>query len=1040
MSKKLYYIISLAAIILGLSSSVLLSYTYFKGYNTIISLFCSDSGYLDCSSVISGKYSSIFGLPISVLGVWLYIMAALYLIFPLMNNDKKNYLYGLLFWMLILANIANLALLLVSIFEKNSLCTFCVIHYISTLMLTFAVLRNDFKNKVIKESKSYFKSLWSNRLYKKDVITFVIVGLFMLSSLFLFSQSTLNSWTKLKFESSFFKQKILDFDAKNVPFIGDSNAPAKFLVFHDYQCGVCLNSYYEFKALAKEYPKLVKVQYINFPFFSSSRKSKFDSNKLSQYSLVAHKFGKYFEFTELIYESLQKKIYIDLNRIKEIFKKLNITKPFSEIEKIANESSAEIDRQKAFAKKVGVRGTPTILFNGRVIPSGHNKRFIDKLIEVTKLSVKTGKRIEDLVDLSTPSVKPKPASSKLISYFRKPVFNFDAKDAPFIGVKDAPVKFLVFHDYQCGFCLRSYYEFKALAKEYPKLVKVQYINFPFFGATKKSKLVSNELAKYSLAAHKFGKYFEFTELIYESIKNNVPIDLNQIKAIFKKLNITKPFSQIEKIANESSAEIDRQKAFAKKVGVRGTPTILLNGRVAGSGHDSKLISEFIEVTKLSIKTGKKIEDLVDLSVPPVKPKPAENKLASYFKQPVFNFDAKDAPFIGVKDAPVKFLVFHDYQCGFCLRSYYEFKALAKEYPKLVKVQYINFPFFGATRKSKLVSNELAKYSLAAHKFGKYFEFTELIYESIKNNVPIDLNQIKAIFKKLNITKPFSQIEKIANESSAEIDRQKAFAKKVGVNGTPTILLNGRIAGSGHDGKLIGKLIDLTKLSIKTGKKIEDLVDLSAPSVKPKPAENKLVSYFKQPVFNFDAKDAPFIGVKDAPVKFLVFHDYQCGFCLRSYYEFKALAKEYPKLVKVQYINFPFFGATRKSKLVSNELAKYSLAAHKFGKYFEFTELIYESIKNNVLIDLNQIKAIFKKLNITKPFSRIEKIANESSAEIDRQKAFAKKVGVRGTPTILLNGRIAGSGHDGKLIGKLIDLTKLSIKTGKKVEDLIKAGN
>jgi protein-disulfide isomerase len=81
-------------------------------------------------------------------------------------------------------------------------------------------------------------------------------------------------------------------------------------------------------------------------------------------------------------------IYIDLNRIKEIFKKLNIKAPISKIEKIAKQSSNEVARQKAFAKEIGVRATPTILLNGRIVSGGHNSQFINKLID----SIKTGKK------------------------------------------------------------------------------------------------------------------------------------------------------------------------------------------------------------------------------------------------------------------------------------------------------------------------------------------------------------------------------------------------------------------------------------------------------------------------------------------------------------------------------------------------------------------------------------------------------------------------------------------------------------------------
>lgn len=54
-------------------------------YDTNI-LVCPESGVINCQSVITSQYSDIFGIPTSILGLILFILA---LIFLFRNNDYK---------------------------------------------------------------------------------------------------------------------------------------------------------------------------------------------------------------------------------------------------------------------------------------------------------------------------------------------------------------------------------------------------------------------------------------------------------------------------------------------------------------------------------------------------------------------------------------------------------------------------------------------------------------------------------------------------------------------------------------------------------------------------------------------------------------------------------------------------------------------------------------------------------------------------------------------------------------------------------------
>ena len=142
--------------------------------------------------------------------------------------------------------------------------------------------------------------------------------------------------------------------------------------------------------------------------------------------------------------------------------------------------------------------------------------------------------------------------------------------APFLGPEKAPVVVVAFSDFECPYCgtVGTLFE-EALAK-YPKEVKVVF---------KQSPLAMHKLARSaalaSLAAHRQGKFWQYHDLLFENQKS-----LSEAKytELAKKLGLNLEKFNRDYKAPVSQQALERDIADAQLAGVRGTPTIFVNGR------------------------------------------------------------------------------------------------------------------------------------------------------------------------------------------------------------------------------------------------------------------------------------------------------------------------------------------------------------------------------------------------------------------------------------------------------------------------------
>lgn len=180
-------------------------------------------------------------------------------------------------------------------------------------------------------------------------------------------------------------------------------------------------------------------------------------------------------------------------------------------------------------------------------------------IERAKLQNAFAKRLFEKYDTKILLEEPEPFVQKI-----------DVANEPFQGPANAPVTVVMFTDFQCPACAATYPVLRKVIFEFGDKVRFVVRDFP---------LVNNHENAFNAAvaanaANAQGKFFEYKEILYQ---NQDQLEKNFLVEYASKigLNIEKFIADLEN--QKFAEEVREDMKDGEKYGVRGTPTIFVNG-------------------------------------------------------------------------------------------------------------------------------------------------------------------------------------------------------------------------------------------------------------------------------------------------------------------------------------------------------------------------------------------------------------------------------------------------------------------------------
>ena len=151
------------------------------------------------------------------------------------------------------------------------------------------------------------------------------------------------------------------------------------------------------------------------------------------------------------------------------------------------------------------------------------------------------------------------------------IYEIDVLGSPFKGPVQAPVEIVIFSDFQCPYCSKLVPILDQVKTLYPKEVKVVFKNYPL-----RNHSYARKAAIAALAANEQGEFWPFHDGLFE---NHSQIDDTFILMLADKLDLDREQFQRDMKNQKIWAQINKDIQEAKKVGVRGTPTVMVNGKL-----------------------------------------------------------------------------------------------------------------------------------------------------------------------------------------------------------------------------------------------------------------------------------------------------------------------------------------------------------------------------------------------------------------------------------------------------------------------------
>ncbi|HEY0080707.1 MAG TPA: thioredoxin domain-containing protein [Pyrinomonadaceae bacterium] len=153
------------------------------------------------------------------------------------------------------------------------------------------------------------------------------------------------------------------------------------------------------------------------------------------------------------------------------------------------------------------------------------------------------------------------------------------------------------------------------------------------------------------------------------------------------------------------------------------------------------------------------------------------------ESPVFKVAIDDQPMKGNPAATVTVVEFTDYQCPSCAQVNPVLERLMTEYADRAKFVVRDYPL--AQHENAFKAAEAAE---AAREQGKYWEYTSILF---RNQSALEVDKLKAYATQLGLDRAKFDAALDSGRFADKVYRDLSEGTRVGVNGTPTLFINGR---------------------------------------------------------------------------------------------------------------------------------------------------------------------------------------------------------------------------------------------------------
>ena len=158
-----------------------------------------------------------------------------------------------------------------------------------------------------------------------------------------------------------------------------------------------------------------------------------------------------------------------------------------------------------------------------------------------------------------------------------------------------------------------------------------------------------------------------------------------------------------------------------------------------------------------------------------------------------------SPVKGPADAPVTLVEFSDFQCPYCAKAIKQLDAVLQAYPSQVKLIFKEYPL-----DSHGQALGAAQAAIAAHQQGKFWEMHDALFA---NRTNLARPALMSLANKMGLDMKRFTADLDSAATRKTVDRDIADGDKAGVEGTPTVFIDGQRYNGSLELEPMKKMID-----------------------------------------------------------------------------------------------------------------------------------------------------------------------------------------------------------------------------------------
>ncbi len=612
--------------------------------------------------------------------------------------------------------------------------------------------------------------------------------------------------------------------------MGPKAAKVTIVEVSDFQCPYCRRGAGTMKQILKAFPRDVRVVFMHNPLPNHT-----DARLAAVASQAAHKQKKFWQYHDLLFKNSRK---LKKPQLLAYAKKIGLDMGKFTKDLDDRRLQIQVTQDMQQLRRLGARGTPAFFVNGRYVrgakPFAHFKKIVQGEIRYANKLLKTGVARAQLYRHIMKTAEFKiggkgKGKGKGRDGKRRPpredpnaVYKVSIEGRPYKGAKHAKVTIVEWSEFQCPWCKRVNPAYAAVMKKFGKDVKIVWQDFPlrFHKQAMPAAQAIHEVFKQKGNAG----FWKFHDKVFENSKNIT--DENLIKWA-KEIGANAKLVAAALKSKKHEAAIRASMRAGQTIGVRGTPTVLVNGKKYRGRRDAATMLKVVEaeIKKANAIIGKggvtlatyyahiqkkgltRVKYLPGQAGGKGKGKRRRPKRRQLDPNAIYNvaLDGK-SPFKGPKHALVTIVEWSDFQCPYCKWAACIANQIHKAYPKDVKLVFKHNPL--GFHKQAMPAAEATMAAFAQKGSKGFWAMHDKIYptDKCKAKMPHIREWLRALprpgpkldmalFEKyagaigINAAKMKSDIEKHVNQ--ARIKSEQAQAAKLGARGTPAFFINGK---------------------------------------------------------------------------------------------------------------------------------------------------------------------------------------------------------------------------------------------------------